>query len=316
MDKVNLFAYNNQDFQYTHDISKTLELYPEPKLRMQIRDRLGSPIIEFQWAMAADNAFEGLIVLDAQKAVFRATAAAVRQLEGDYHYDVQLMDPPTMARVNVFGGQITFYQGVTLDYDFEAIGRSLLPGDTVWSSASDGAPGVGGGVGVIIGDMLKAVYDADEDGVVDEAAHALLADAATHATSAESATLALNAAQLGEVDADSFLRKDQTAEITKGFTHVSHDLGSSANFVLDPTLGNYQVINNSGAFTITAPQVECGMELTVTNVAGAGPITLAGFTAAPGGGGDPYLTTPGSVFTCCIRVSKGRATYRWVAWQS
>lgn len=83
----------------------------------------------------------------------------------------------------------------------------------------------------------------------------------------------------------------------------------------DPALGNYQYLTNNAAFTLAAPSSDCAIDILVTNGSTAGAITLSGFTAPAGGGGDAYATTNASRFLLMIRRINAVATYAWKALQ-
>lgn len=87
-----------------------------------------------------------------------------------------------------------------------------------------------------------------------------------------------------------------------GFTAAGKPLGNLVGTVaLTPTGGNMQYGNNVGAFTISAPpDGYYTMIVTITNVAGAGAITLTGFSAPPVGAFD---VTVGKVHDVQVRVS-------------
>lgn len=94
---------------------------------------------------------------------------------------------------------------------------------------------------------------------------------------------------------------------TGGFAVTPPQLSASSSFTLNPMLGNYQWIQNVGAFTISAPTVDCAVDLMVKNGAGAGAISLSGFTV--GSTGDALTVTNGSIFIISIRRIAGVSTY-------
>lgn len=106
-----------------------------------------------------------------------------------------------------------------------------------------------------------------------------------------------------------------TATVSVGYTVTPNNLGTMSNFTINPALGNYQFGTNDGAFTLTAPASDCAIDLLVTNGASAGTITLSGFTAPAGGGGDTYATTNTNKYILHIRRINGTATYMWKALQ-
>ncbi len=97
--------------------------------------------------------------------------------------------------------------------------------------------------------------------------------------------------------------------ITGGFSVTSLNLGNLASFTVNPLLGNYQYGNNAGPFLITAPTVDGGVDLLITNASGAGAVTFSGFTVNAANIGDPITTTNGSRFLVSIRRIGGISTY-------
>lgn len=73
------------------------------------------------------------------------------------------------------------------------------------------------------GDMLKAVYDTDNDGVVDDAEHAAIADSATSATTA---TTAGNAAQLNGQDASYYATASNLTTTSNQVTSLTSRLNT------------------------------------------------------------------------------------------
>lgn len=98
---------------------------------------------------------------------------------------------------------------------------------------------------------------------------------------------------------------------TGGFAITSHNAGtiSSGSFQPVSMNGNYQYYINGGAHTLTAPSVDCALDLLVTNNASAGEITFSGFTFAPGNTGDYLTTTDTHKFLISIVRINGIATY-------
>ena len=93
---------------------------------------------------------------------------------------------------------------------------------------------------------------------------------------------------------------------TGGFAFTIYN-PPSGNLTLDPMLGNYQGINNTGAFTITAPAIDCAIDMLVWNTGSAGAITFSGFRV--GTTGDALTTAGGSAFIISFRRISGIATY-------
>jgi hypothetical protein len=95
--------------------------------------------------------------------------------------------------------------------------------------------------------------------------------------------------------------------ITGGYTITAKALGNLTSFTPNPLLGNYQYGTNVGAITITAPSVDCAVDIVVTNSATAGAIAFSGFRG--GLTGEPLTTTNASVFLISIRRIGGVAMY-------
>ena len=94
--------------------------------------------------------------------------------------------------------------------------------------------------------------------------------------------------------------------ITGGFSVQTYAI-PAGSFTLNPLNGNYQFYSNTGAFPITAPSVDCAVDIIVINGASAGAITFSGFIV--GSAGDPLTTTNGSRFIISIRRMAGVPTY-------
>jgi hypothetical protein len=95
--------------------------------------------------------------------------------------------------------------------------------------------------------------------------------------------------------------------LTGGFTITSVPLGTLSSFTPNPLLGNYQYGYNNGAFTITAPTVDCAVDILLVNLAAAGAITFSGFRG--GLTGEPLTTANGSCFLLSIRRIAGVPMY-------
>ena len=102
------------------------------------------------------------------------------------------------------------------------------------------------------------------------------------------------------------MKKSGGQTITGGFavTPFNQPAGS---FTVNPVNGNYQYTTNNGPFAITAPAVDCAVDILVTNGAAAGAITFMGFRV--GATGDAMTATNGSVFIVSIRRINGISTY-------
>ena len=95
--------------------------------------------------------------------------------------------------------------------------------------------------------------------------------------------------------------------ITGGFTFDVY-VQPAGNISINALNGNYQSIGNSGAFTVTAPTVDCAVDLMVFNAAGAGTITFSGFTVGPNTG-DLLTNVNGHIFIISIRRMANISTY-------
>jgi hypothetical protein len=93
---------------------------------------------------------------------------------------------------------------------------------------------------------------------------------------------------------------------TGGFAFTTYS-NPNGNLALNPMLGNYQSLNNVGAFTITAPTIDCAIDMVVWNSATAGAISFSGFRV--GTTGDALTTAAGSWFIISFRRMSGTATY-------
>jgi hypothetical protein len=95
--------------------------------------------------------------------------------------------------------------------------------------------------------------------------------------------------------------------ITGGFRFTPYNQ-APGSFTVNPLNGNYQWLNNNGAFTITAPAVDCAVDILVINGATAGAITMTGFTVGSNVG-DAMTNTNGHRFIWSIRRINGISTY-------
>ena len=103
------------------------------------------------------------------------------------------------------------------------------------------------------------------------------------------------------------LKKAGNQTITGGFNVTAKNLGNITSFTVAPLQGNYQYGTNVGAFTLTAPASDCGVDILVTNSATAGAISFSGFTV--GSTGDALTTTSGHKFLISIRRINSISTY-------
>ena len=89
--------------------------------------------------------------------------------------------------------------------------------------------------------------------------------------------------------------------LTGGYTTTAVNDGtkSSGTYTPTPVGGNMKYISNAGAFTLAAPSAsgDYTLVIQITNAAGAGAITLTGFTKS---GGDVFTTTVGHSFMVYI----------------
>lgn len=114
MDTVNLVARNNQDFQYSRNVAGWLLLYPNANFRMQMRATVSDPVVLFQWSKTGANSFAGTIAVAGELIVISAPVDAVKDFGRLYFYDCRLEDAASGVKVVIFGGTITFDDGVTL----------------------------------------------------------------------------------------------------------------------------------------------------------------------------------------------------------
>lgn len=111
--------------------------------------------------------------------------------------------------------------------------------------------------------------------------------AATLALNADGGNITLGSAA-STVGIAGTLSGDMTLD--SGFTASTKTLTASTSFTVAPTGSNFQTITNGGAFTITAPSASGNYSIVIriTNAAGAGAVTLSGFTKVTG---DSFTTT-------------------------
>jgi hypothetical protein len=95
--------------------------------------------------------------------------------------------------------------------------------------------------------------------------------------------------------------------LTGGFNFTAYQQ-ANGSFTLTPLNGNYQFTSNVGAFTITAPTVDCAVDVLITNGAGAAAITFSGFTVGANTG-DLLTVTNGHRFIISFRRINSVATY-------
>lgn len=113
-----------------------------------------------------------------------------------------------------------------------------------------------------------------------------------------------------------YMAPGTSSNLTVGHTVTPYNLGTGSGTVTPAAAnGNYQYITNNGAFTMAAPAADCAIDILVTNGASAGAITISGYTAPSGGGGDTYATTNANKYLFMIRRINGTSTYAWKALQ-
>lgn len=95
-----------------------------------------------------------------------------------------------------------------------------------------------------------------------------------------------------------------TTELTVGYSHAVHDLGttSSGTVTPDEADGAMQKTVNGGAFTLAPPTNDTSVLLKITNNASAGTITTSGFTIVTG---DSFTTTDTEAFLCTLNKIDG-----------
>lgn len=97
---------------------------------------------------------------------------------------------------------------------------------------------------------------------------------------------------------------------TGGFRFTAYNAGtiSSGNFQPNSYNGNYQYYSNAGGHTWVAPANDCAVDVLMTNAAGAGGISLSGFTIGSNTG-DLITLTVGHRFIISFRRINGVSTY-------
>lgn len=92
------------------------------------------------------------------------------------------------------------------------------------------------------------------------------------------------------------------------FSNGNSSAFPGATITVNPLLGNYQFIQNTAAFTLVAPTVDCAIDLMIGNNTGVGTITFSGFTVNSNTG-EPLTNTIGHFFIISIRRLAGISTY-------
>lgn len=108
------------------------------------------------------------------------------------------------------------------------------------------------------------------------------------------------------------LDENRTAGVTT--SGVDDGTKSSGTYTPTPVGGNMRYISNAGAFTLAAPTYagDYTMVIQITNAAGAGAITLSGFSKTTG---SPFTTTVGDDFFVYITKLNGFTAANVVALQ-
>lgn len=108
------------------------------------------------------------------------------------------------------------------------------------------------------------------------------------------------------------LDENRTAGVTT--SGVDDGTKSSGTYTPTPVGGNMRYISNAGAFTLAAPSAsgDYTMVIQITNAAGAGAITLSGFSKTTG---SPFTTTVGDDFFVYITKLNGFTAANVVALQ-
>lgn len=141
------------------------------------------------------------------------------------------------------------------------------------------------------------------DGVTATAAELNILDGVTASTAELNFSTGVTASIQTQIDAKVAVDGDA---LTGGFTTTAVNDGTKSSGVYTPTPvgGNMRRIVNAGAFTLTAPTAagDYTMVIQVTNAAGAGTITLSGFSRSSG---DPLSATSGDDFILGITKING-----------
>ena len=108
----------------------------------------------------------------------------------------------------------------------------------------------------------------------------------------------------------------QGATVSGGVTGTTDSDGefSLGTYTPTPTGGNFKAITNAGAFTLAAPSAagDYTMVIQITNVTGAGVITMSGFSKTTG---NPFTTTNGHDFFVYVTKCNGFTLANVVALQ-
>lgn len=110
--------------------------------------------------------------------------------------------------------------------------------------------------------------------------------------------------------------RTQTANLTAGYTTDPFNIGNGSGTVRPVFAnGNFQTLTNAGAFTLSPPLTgSASMILRLTNVTGAGTVTISGFTSVTG---SPITATVGHRFELnIIRWADGETTLKVAAYSS
>lgn len=247
------------------------------------------------------SAFGITLIDDADAATARTTLSAQQQ-------DATL---DALAGVSTAANKLIYATGSDAfsTTDFTAAGRALVDDADATAQRTT--------LGVVIGTNVQA-WDADLDTLAAlgnwKVAYTNGSGAQTALTvGADKTILAGN----GVTSAPSFrtaanlaiVEFGVTGTFTKGFTVTPNSLGNITSFTFDPTAGNLQTGINHGAFTLTAPAVDCNGVLQVINDGSASTITFSGWSVGTNVG-DTYATTNRSSATVTItNASPGVVTH-------
>lgn len=129
---------------------------------------------------------------------------------------------------------------------------------------------------------------------------------------ASDTTIARAAAGVVSVEGINLLLAGKSDTISKGFLLSPAALGTLTSFTVDASLGNYQYGTNNGAITITAPAIDCAVDILIINGATPGAISFSGFkTPGTGASGATYATTATTWWVLSIRRINGVSTFTW-----
>jgi hypothetical protein len=110
--------------------------------------------------------------------------------------------------------------------------------------------------------------------------------------------------------ADLYVKLAGGQRVVGGYSIAPYSNGNmgTGTFSFNPLNGNYQYASNTGAVTISAPTVDCAMDILITNGSSAGALSFSGFTVNANTG-EPFTTVDNSKFILSIRRINGVSTY-------